>query len=207
MHPEDLAKSLNEKIRTQHITSRVLLDRLRLIDEQSRHSSQYQDPNYLPFYYHLSKFIHPKKILNVGLDLGLPLCCFLQGSLSAESVTCFQSLTDRFYSPRLAVSNIRDVKGRKFPIEFYHGSMLDQKMQQILSGGFDFILITENCDPDKMKDILEVCWQKISLDGYLVLDRTDSNKSFGDIFRDMCKSNNRDCQSINTRYGSFIVQK
>lgn len=207
MSPEDLTKLLGEKMRAQHITPRVLLDRLRLIDDQSRHSSQYQDPNYLPLYYHLAKFVHPKNILNVGLDLGLPLCCFLQGSTSVEAATCFQRLEDRFYSPRLAVANVRDIKGRRFPVEFYHGSMLDQKMQQIMSSGFDLILVTENCDADHMKEILEICWGHLNLDGYMVLDRTESNKSFGEIFSDVCKSHNRASHAVKTRYGTLLVQK
>lgn len=204
---EEIAEKVREKLKAQHISPRVLLDRLRTMDDQSRRSGQYQDPNHLPFYYYLSKFMSPKDILNVGLDLALPVCCFLRGSESVSSLACMQRKTGNFYSPRLALSNIRDTKGRKFPVSFHHGSILDPEMQEMMSGGFDFVMITDRMESDGMGEILECCWKKLRLDGFMLVDRVDSEKDTGDLFRSFCKSSNRAHVVFSTRYGTGFVQK
>lgn len=207
MSPEEIASEIKRLLGKQHITPRVLTDRLRLIDDDSRRSGQYLDPNYLPFYYHLSKFVQAKSVLNLGLDLGLPLCCFLQGSSSVSRALCFQRSDKGFYSPRLALGNIRDVSGRRFSLDFYLGSLLDREMQDKMTGGFDLVMITEKCSPDIFNEMLEVCWNRLELDGYLVVERVDSDKLVGEVFASFCKSKNRSFIAIPTRYGNGFSQK
>jgi hypothetical protein len=203
---DKIAIELKDKLRKQHIPPRILLDRLRLIDENSRRSGQYLDPNYLPFYYHLSGLIQPRNILHVGLDLGLPICCFLLGSKSTVGITCFQRRSSAFYSPRIALSNIKDVKGRKFPVEFHHGLIIDQEMQVKMSPGFDLVMITEKTSPDDLRESLDVTWEKLRLDGFIVVDHA-SEKERGEVFRNFCKGKDRPSADILTRYGISIVQK
>ena len=107
---EDIEVGLKAKLSKQPISPRVLLDRLRMLDESSRKTSQYQDPNYLPFYYYLSKSIVPKSIFCFGLDLALPICCFLNGCETAKRILAFQKAGNSFYSPRVALSNIHDIR-------------------------------------------------------------------------------------------------
>lgn len=204
---DEMHKEINSKLRTQLVTPRVLLDKLRLIDDDSRRSSQYQDPNYLPFYYYLSKFIQPKSVFHLGLNLGLPLCCFLSGCSSAERVFCFQRKSKQFYSPRLALSNIRDVKGRKFPLDYHFGEMVDREMEEKMRPGFDLVMITEKTNGDQTSEALDVCWDRLHLDGFLVLDHAGSNLDIGRIFHSFCKSKNRPFVSFSTRYGTCLVQK
>lgn len=203
---DEIGRVLKDKLRKQHIPPRILLDRLRLIDEGSRRSGQYLDPNYLPFYYHLSGLIQPRDILHVGLDLGLPSCCFLLGSKSASGMTCLQRRSSVFYSPRMALSNIRDVKGRKFPIEFHHGSIIDEEMQRKMKGGFDLVLITERTTPDELQEVLDVAWDGLRTDGFVVADHM-TDKERNRVFADFCRGEGVSFLEVPTRYGVSITQK
>lgn len=203
---DELITQLKEKMKKQHVPPRILLDRLRLIDEGSRRSGQYLDPNYLPFYYHLSGLISPQDVLHIGLELGLPSCCFLLGSKTASSMTCFQRRLSGFYSPRIALSNIKDVKGRKFPVEFYNGLIIDREMQDKMSKGFDLVMITEKTSPDDLQEILDVTWERLRLDGFVVVDHI-SEKERAMVFNNFCKTKDRPFFNIQTRYGVSIVQK
>lgn len=204
---EEIQSTLSNKLRNQLITSRVLLDRLRLISEDSRKSSQYQDPKYLPFYYYLSRVLFPKKIVHIGFDLALPSCCFLQGSESAEEILGFQFASEKFYSPRLAFSNIKDIKNKNFFIDYYYGKFNDLEFIKKLQKNFDLFLITERLNNDQINELMDICWEYLNLDGFIVVDHLKSNKSMGDIFRDFCKGKNKPSIEFATRYGAGIIQK
>lgn len=201
----NFSKDLDKKIKSQIISSKVLLDKLRLVDELSRKSGPYQDPMYLPFYFHLSKFITPKSILQIGFNLGLEICCFLQGCKSVEHFFAFQKDEGKFYSERIAFSNIKDIS-KKIKTDFYYGSILDDKFLSKLNN-FDLILITEKNDFDKIMDALNICWNKLNFNGYLVVDYLDYNKKIRKIFLDFCKINNRQGETFKTRYGVGILRK
>jgi hypothetical protein len=204
MTPEDIKPILASKLKAQAIGPRVFLDKLRLIDESSRKSSQYQDPNYLPFYYHIGKLVQPKSLLHIGLDLGLPSCCFLQGSPQVERMLCFQRASKDFYSPRIALSNIKDVKGKMFPIDYYYGNVVDGDFIKKMSLKFDMVIITEKINGDRINETLDVCWEYLNLDGFLCLDYASETK---DIFSDFCKARNRPFVFFTTRYGAGLTQK
>ena len=201
---EDIQPILSSKLKSQVIGPRVLLDKLRLIDESSRKSSQYQDPNYLPFYYYLGKLVQSKSLLHVGLDLGLPSCCFLQGSPQVERMLAFQRTSKDFNSPRIAVSNIRDIKGKRFDIDYYYGNVVDGEFVKKMSLKFDMVMITEKINGDRINETLDVCWEYLNLDGFICLDHVSETK---DIFFDFCKARNRSPVVFNTRYGVGLVQK
>jgi hypothetical protein len=201
---EQIHPVLSAKLKGQAVGPRVLLDKLRLIDESSRKSSQYQDPNYLPFYYHLGKLIQTKSLLHLGFNLGLPSCCFLQGCPSVERMLCFQRSSKDFYSPRIAISNIRDIKGKNFLVDYHYGSVVDAEFIGKMSSSFDLIMVTEKVNGDKIKEDLEACWEYLNLDGFICVDHLADNK---DVFSDFCKAKNRPFVIFNTRYGTGLAQK
>jgi predicted O-methyltransferase YrrM len=207
MNLKDLKSDIEKKMRLQTISSNILLSKCRLIDEISRKSGQYQDPSYLPLYYHLSKFIHPKSIMQIGLYLGLPLCCFLQGAKDVERILCFQHKEEKFYSGNLAFSNIRDILKKIKPM-YHYGSIFDNEFQKYASLGWDLLFINqENTDNDEMNNILDICWNNANLDSFIVVDRVKSDDSIKKSFENFCKINNREPIIINTRYGTGIIQK
>jgi hypothetical protein len=205
MKLQDFSKDLDKKLNNQLISSRVLLDKLRLVDDISRKSGQYQDPLYLPFYFHIGKFVNPNSVLQVGLNLGLEMCCFLQGNKNPSYFLGFQNNDGNFYSERLAFSNIKDIS-KKIKLDFYHGSLLDNDFLLKLIN-FDLIMITEKSNFDKIMEALDVCWNKLNLDGFLVVDYLDYDKKIKKIFLDFCKVKNREGFVYKTRYGAGIVQK
>lgn len=206
MDLKKLKSDVDDELSSGLLGTNVLIGRLRLIDEDSRRSPQYQDPKYLPFYYHISKRICPESVLNIGFNLALPLCCFLRGSSSVKSAFGFQAASEEFYSPRLAIANIKDIKGRRFPVDFHSGKVTDEPFARKISLGTDLAMITEKVGSDLI-DILEVCWQGLNLDGFLVLDKAPPGSPEGKLFSDFCKSKNRDFIFFNTRYGTALSMK
>lgn len=199
---EEIKRELSLKLSRQAVSPRVLLDRLRMLDEDSRRTGQYQDPNYLPFYYHLSKFFSPKSVLNVGLDLALPLCCFLSGGSLPERIFLFQRRAEAFYSPRIALSNIRDIVPKVSPV--YHNGLISDKIVSDFSG-LDMVLVTGSYGCDEVREILDTCWEMLNLDGVLVLDHSRGKNS--DVFSSFCKAQNRPHVMFDTRYGHSLTQK
>lgn len=204
---DSIEKQLNIKLKKQPISSRVLLDRLRLLDENSRKTSQYQDSVYLPFYYYLSCLIKSKSIFNVGLNLGLPVCCFLSGNKEAERLLAFQKKDDFFYSPRIAFSNIKDIRPKGLKLDYHFGSILDKELENKLSLGFDTVIISSKIEADEFNNILNISWDHLNLDGFIITDYINSDPKIGNVFKCFCKSKNRECLIFNTRYGNGVARK
>ena len=68
---------LNTELDTQTISGRTLLDRFRVIDEDSRKTAPYLDHRYAPFYYYLGKHIEPESVMEFGFSIGLLSASFL----------------------------------------------------------------------------------------------------------------------------------
>lgn len=202
----DLENFIKDKLKNQ-LPSKYLLDKLRVFDEVSRKSSQYQDPNYFPFYYHLSKFVSPKSLLQIGLDLGLHSCCFLKGNTSVENFLGFQKKSNIFYSSKLAFHNLKDVS-KKIQIDYYYGDILDDDFQFKLNKiNWDLVFVNEKIENEEIRKILDVVWNNMSLDGCLVIDYITYSKNIKDLFVSFCKANNRDYVILPTRYGTGITIK
>jgi len=205
---EILEKEINDRLGRQSISSRVLLDRLALLDDASRKTGQYQDPRCLPFYYYLAKSLNPRVVLQVGLDIGLPLCCFLMGCATVEKVLAFQKRdASSPYSPRVASSNIKKAKPSGIDFDFYLGQFIDEPLESMLSSGFDVALVSCDLRGDELNDALYILWKHLNLDGFLVLDHMRSDEDSFDVFRSFCKAQSRDYLFFNTRYGNAVVRK
>ena len=69
---------IREQLKRGLMSPQNLLAGAKLLDESSRNSGEYQDFNYLPFYYHLGKQLTPKVVYQIGAKLGLVGACFLR---------------------------------------------------------------------------------------------------------------------------------
>lgn len=196
-------KQIEEKLGKKLISSRVLLDRLRILDESSRKSSQYQDPENLPFYYYLGKFIKAKSFAQIGLDLGLEFSCYLQGNNEVEYFLGYQKLLDKYYSKRIAFSNIKDIN-KKIKADYYDGLIDEKFLLKIIN--FDIVLINEKKDFDFIKNCLYLFWKKLNKNGILLVNYINEEK-IKNIFYDFCKIENLEFKIFNTRYKIGIIQK
>jgi predicted O-methyltransferase YrrM len=183
----------------------VLLNKFRFIDEGSRQTAAYSDPRYIPFYYHLGKFIQPKTLLELGFNLGLFSGCLLKSCKSVEYFVGFQEKTPEYYSPRFGIKNVRDEY--KNALDVYIGSIVDDEFAAKLKKGWDLVIVNEKLGYDKHLSYLETVWPHINLGGVVVMDYIASHDPAKEAFHNFCKISNRKPITFTTRYGTGIIQK
>lgn len=189
----------------QGVSSRVALSGMRLVDDSSRLAGQYQDPNYFPFYYHMGRAFSPTRILCVGLNIGLHVSCLLKGCGGPESAVCVELQSDSFYSPRIAVSNIKSVAGRRFPVMVHVGDLLDARLESVCRG-MNMSLITLEMGSDSLMQCMDFCWESLSPGGVMCVDRLSHGVSRA-VFDDFCRSKSTKSSVFATRYGTGIAER
>ena len=201
-----LKENVEKDLSKQLIGSKILLDKFSLIDEDSRKSAAYLDPNYTCFYYHLGKYINPEFVCEFGFDLGLLSACFLTSCKSVKHFFGYKKLSEEFSSMRLGKSNIRLVfKGQR---DFYTGNSFDQEFIDIFSpNSWDLVIL--NCEDsfDKHLEYLEVIWPHLSENGLIIAEYNDRNIQGREAFLAFSESKNRKPVKFQTRYGTSVLQK
>lgn len=197
-------EELRRRLESQSVTPRVLLGDMRLLDESSRSSGQYQDPDYLPFYYHVARAFGPRRIFCLGLELGLHVSCLLKGCSDPDSAVCVQPPSESFYSPRLALSNIRSVSGRKFSALAHEGRLDDPTVQRAASGSFDLSMITVEAPSDLLMEFMDFSWSRLRAGGLLLVDRLVFGES-EDVFDDFRRGRGADAMVFETRYRTGLA--
>jgi len=203
---DKLEDNINSDLKKQLISSRVLMNNFRFIDESSRRTPAYSDPLFVPFYYYLGKYIKPKTVLEMGFRLGLFSGSFFKSCSTVDYFFAFQNKPETFYSPRLARANVK--QSYKGLIDFYVGTVLDNVFVDKLScKSWDLVIINEEENYDTHRTYLDYIWPNISHEGLVVVDYVNSHKPARDALVDFCKGNNRDPIFFKTRYGVGMVKK
>ena len=192
-----LQSDLDKKV----VSSKILLNRFRLIQEADRQSGAYQDPNWLPFYYHLGKYIKGDSLMEIGFSLGLPSCCFMQRQQISRFLKKKKKVKDEKFYPNLGLANIRQFK---VVPEFHLGEL--EEIEDQLEKGWDIFLVGEKISHDLMRNHLDILWNHLNSDGFMIVDYL-SDKSTNEAFSAFCKISNREPVLFDTRYGIGIVQK
>jgi len=188
------------------VTPRILLDRLRVSDEVYRKSSEYQDSRYVPFFYHLGKFISPKNLFQLGVSLGFPICSLLQSCESVEKIFLFQPRSNQFFSPRLAISNIKDYF--KGDLGYSYGHFTDVEFTENFDkGNWDFAFVNVIATLDSYRNYLDLIWQQMPVGGILAVDYLSSYQESKEAFSIFCKIVNREPVVFDTRNGTGLIQK
>lgn len=205
MNLSSLKSDLESKLQKRSVSSGALLNSFRMIDEGSRKSPAYQDPIYYPFYFYLGQFLKPKTLLEIGFNLGLTSCCFFKSCNTVENFLAFQHKTEEFYSLRIPKSNLKDVYSQKS--DFYIGNFNDIDFyKKIESSSWDLIFVNDIYDHDKMKYVLDMLWNNLSEDGYIVVDRFGDDVIKSSI-ENFSKVKNREHIVLKTRYLTGVIQK
>lgn len=202
----ELKSNLDSDLSKQLITPSILLDNLRLINEDSRKSSAYVDPRYIPFYYYLGKYLTPQNVFEAGSGLGLFSSSFLRSCKSVENLYMFQERSEEFFSFRFAVRNVKSCYRKN--VITYSGKPLDVEFHDKLSKfGWDLAIFNEEKSYDKHMMIFDLIWSKLNLNGYMVVDYVESHHPTNEAFKNFCKIKSKESILLKTRYGVGIIQK
>lgn len=196
---------IDKKLSKESIPSRILLSKVRLIDESSRQTSAYTDAIYLPFYYYLGGLIQPKSIVQFGFRIGLSLYCFLKNCKTVEDILLFQK-NQEYYSWRIGKHNLRDVYDKR--IDSHYGKVMDDDfLIKLNKKKWDLIIIDEESSYDEHMIYLESSWNILNNDAILIMDYINFHKPAKKAFNDFCKGKNRNPHIFNTRYGTGLIQR
>lgn len=206
MSPSEIKPLIEADLRKAYVSPNILMHSFSFINEESRKTSAYVDPKYIPFYYHLSKYVKPKNLVEFGINLGLLSSVFIKGSKTVENYFGFQQADNSYYNSRLALSNIR--QNYKGSLNFFGGSITDVIFEKIInSRKWDLAFVNEELTYDIQRNHFDEAWKHLSLEGYLVADYVKFHPPSIRAFNDFCKTVNRDPVYISTRYGVGLVQK
>lgn len=201
-----LVEKINSELEAQVVSGRVLLDRLRLIDEDSRKTAAYLDHKYAPFYYYLGKHFTPSNFMEIGFGLGLLSCSFLTSCKTVQKFFGYKKNSPDFPSIRIGKSNVKlKFKG---VADFYIGNTFDQKFIDIFSPNlWDLVIINDETTYDRHLEYLDIVWENLSENGIIAAEYLDRNKFSKDAFFAFCESKNRKPFLFDTRYGTGLLQK
>jgi hypothetical protein len=204
--PTLLKEAVEKDLAKQLVGARVLLDRFKVIDEASRKTSAYTDPYYAPFYYHIGKYISPKSMIEIGFRLGLLSGSFFTSCKTVNRFVAFQQrLENVFYSPTFGKHNIRKVYRQKF--NWHVGEIFDKELEDTLIGKWDLAIINEETTYEKHRTYLEFIWEKMGLNGIIVVEYANFHDSCKNAFMDFCKIVSREPVICKTKYGVGIIQR
>lgn len=210
MQIKELQKLIESDLSKGLMIPRVLLQKFHLFDEAARDSVLCMDSTHFPFYYHLGKYVKPKSMLEIGSGLGLHSGCFMA---SCKTVERFYGvhLVHKENSWRLARSNIllanenlRVGPPGKFTMSISGFKMVAPKC---IEEKWDMVFLNEAFEYDEYRFALDILWESLNLDGYIIVDKIFSEDICRKGFMDLAKAKNREWAEINTLYGSGIIRK
>lgn len=202
---EDLKKVISKDLSKQAISGKVLLDRFCMIEEASRKSPSYSDPNYAGFYYHLGKHLSPLSLLEVNFEIGLFSGCFMTSCKTVQRFCAWHETNTNFFSFRIGARNIKRVyKGQRI---FVDTNQYDDKFEKVLSLGYDMIIFTQEQKYDRQLNLLEFFWKYLNENGIMVCDNTRRSPTTDEAFDAFAFSKNIRSIKFDTRHGTSLLQK
>jgi hypothetical protein len=199
---QEIKKNIDISLKSRLMSGKVLLDRLLVIDEESRKTAPYLDFTYAPFYYYLGKQIEPESVFEVGFNLGLLSSSFFLSCSSCERFFGFKE-KDENLSLRLGKKNINKVfKKQK---KYHFGSLYDEEMT--FSNSWDLFILNIEMSYDKHLEYLEYCYSNLSEDGLMVVEYVNSHDPVKKSLLDFCDNKELKYISFETRYGTAIIKK
>lgn len=204
MELNSLKKNLDRDLYRSFINTSVLLGRFRILGEEYRSTPAYMDAMNFPFYYHLGKYIQPKKVLEVGFELGYRTGCFFQSCKTVEDFQAIATYTGEYYNARLGLKNIKSVYKSNFKLIM---STLKNTTTTLadMGIGYDLAFVNQEMNFDECRSILDTIFKMMKIDGLIVCCFLTTKCK--DAFLSICKIHNREYLLIPTRYGTGITTK
>lgn len=193
----DLKKSL--------VGTSLLTSNLKFIDELSKKSSAYNDNTYIPFYYHLGKYLKPERLLEIKVDLGFTGSCFLKSCKTPEYYLGFQPKMEIPWNKNLYISNIK--KNYKKELGLYYGKFLDKKFLDLVEEKkIDAAIINTKDDHDNLFTLCDFIYLNLSNNGYLIIDFIKNSRN-EEIFFNIANGYKKEYKVFNTRNGTGVIKK
>ena len=187
------------------ITSKVLTSRFKFLNENDKKSIIYNDPFYIPFFYHLGKHINPTCFFEMGFDLSLISSCFLKSCKSVEYFLAFQQKTQDAYNEKLAISNLKT--NYKKDLNYYCGNFFDQEFLDYFDKkDFDLIIVNSQGSYDELFSAVEYAYMRLKNKGHLVFNNLNTNKN-KEIFLNIAIGYKKEYKVLGTKYSVGILEK
>lgn len=200
-----LKKRLDSDLKKQLVSGRVLLDRYCMIDELSRKSPSYCDPNYAGFYYHLGKYIRPNSLMEFGFDLGLFSACFMIRCKSVNNYFGFRDYDGTYFSHRIGAKNIkRSYRGKA---KYHYGNIHDNVFDKVFQQTWDMVIFSSEEKYDKHLQYFDFVWPHLNENAIIVCDNIKRNSPTREAFEAFAHSKNREFTFFATRHGTMVLQK
>lgn len=201
---QNLKTTIEENLDKNIISSRVLLDRMEVPDDNLRISVAYNDSSFINFYYYLGKLLTPKNFLELGFGLGFLSSCFLKSCPTVKNFFGFQERNQDFYSLRWGRNNLKNNYKNNYML--HYGKLTDEVFEKNFKTYlWDLIILNENYNYDQYMSCLDMLWERLT--GYIVMDYLEKNKYAKTCFEDFCKIKNREFIIIDTRYKVGLIRK
>jgi len=202
---QEIVKKIEFDLNREYISGKILLGKLKFIEESSRKTSPYSDPRYAPFYYYLGKHYKANKVLEIGFNLGLFSSCYFMACKETQYFLGFQE-EDEKYSAKLGRDNIKN--NYKGDFDIHVGNVFeDPFLEKFSPNRWDLVIINIEKNYDNQLFYLDYVWEKINLGGLLVVDYLIQNKPSQKAFTAFAHGKNRDFHIFQTRYGTGILEK
>jgi hypothetical protein len=181
------------------ISTDVLLPQVKLPNNSSKQSPAFSDPNYLPFYFRLGMESNPQVVCQIGCNLGLVGACFIKG---CKTVREWISFDGKNQNSRFVESNLKLAGCPKITIKDLDFSTknFDTNVEKVA----DMAFLSESFDIKKTEISLDLLWNCLKPDGFLVVDYIHDTQIFAS-FQRFCQIKNREPVLFKTRYGIGIV--
>lgn len=199
---DQITTLLKKDLDAQIISGKSLLDRLCVINENSRKTSAYLDHRYAPFYYHLGKYIKAKSFLEIGFNIGLLSSCFLMSCKNIEKFFGFKENEKEFIPTRIGRINVKKFTKN---IEIYIGNLYDDYFYKKLKEKWEIILINEQKEYDKQLEYMELSWSNLSDNGLLIVEYINTNNPSKKALDAFCQSQNIIPIIFNTKHGTALI--
>lgn len=192
------AAYLKSKITNSFMRSETLLGMVKILDRSSRETPAYNDPKYLPFYYHLGTQCTPKRVIQVGSKLGLIGACFSQGCKTIERWLAIDEYSDN-PPHNIILSNLRMYSEANIAYRLFDNGLF-------VDNDADLCLLTEKYSLAATERYIELLWKSLRSEGLLVVDYIH-DEATKKSFTEFCKVRNREPVLFDTRYGLGVVNK
>lgn len=164
-------------------------------------SSEFTDPQYLPFYYFLGSLIEPRRVIQVGRRLGLVGSCFMQGCKTVETWVAYEITPE---PPSMSIKNLKMYAQKP---EFVGcARSVSEEFSLHENCRVDLAIISDLCPKDKLRHYMSVLWEHLESEGLLVVDYIDHD-AMRESFDEFCRVQNRESLKFKTRHGVGIITK